>query len=184
MKSFYFTYTDDSPFGAITIRDMTRPTTFENVSRWLKELKDHADANIVIMLITNKTDMKHLRVVATEDAQGYPEKEGFSFIETFVLEATNVKKAFQTILSEIYRIISKKSLSSTPHPASSTIKEDKTITVRDSQSTTTTTPCCTSSCICWFRYKFWLVTKFDKVTTLGRNPNSKLTVESDKDEGG
>ncbi|BAT86714.1 hypothetical protein LR48_Vigan09g276300 [Vigna angularis] len=131
--------------GALLVYDVTKPTTFENVSRWLKELRDHADVNIVIMLIGNKTDLKHLRAVATEDAQGYAEKEGLSFIETSALEATNVEKAFQTILSEIYRIISKKSLSSTPHPASSTVKEGKTITVRESQSTTTTTPCCTSS---------------------------------------
>ncbi|CAL5377388.1 unnamed protein product [Camellia sinensis] len=54
--------------GALLVYDVTKPTTFENVSRWLKELRDHADANIVIMLIGNKTDLKHLRAVATEDA--------------------------------------------------------------------------------------------------------------------
>lgn len=131
--------------GALLVYDVTKPTTFENVSRWLKELRDHADANIVIMLIGNKTDLKHLRAVATEDAQGYAEKEGLSFIETSALEATNVEKAFQTILSEIYRIISKKSLSSNNQPASATVKEGKTIAVRDSQPTTTNSTCCTSS---------------------------------------
>nr|AFK44865.1 unknown [Lotus japonicus] len=98
--------------GALLVYDVTKPTSFENVTRWLKELRDHADANIVIMLIGNKTDLKHLRGVATEDAQSYAEKEGLSFIETSALEATNVDKAFQTILAQIYRIISKKSLSS------------------------------------------------------------------------
>ncbi|KAF2293925.1 hypothetical protein GH714_005741 [Hevea brasiliensis] len=87
--------------GALLVYDVTKPTTFENVSRWLKELRDHADANIVIMLIGNKTDLKHLRAVATEDAQSYAEREGLSFIETSALEATNVERAFQTILSEI-----------------------------------------------------------------------------------
>ncbi|KAL6514713.1 Ras-related protein RABA2a [Orobanche gracilis] len=46
----------------------------------LKELRDHADSNIVITLIGNKTDLKHLRGVATEDAQSFAEKEGLSFI--------------------------------------------------------------------------------------------------------
>lgn len=32
--------------------------TFENVERWLKELRDHADANIVIMLVGNKSDLR------------------------------------------------------------------------------------------------------------------------------
>ncbi|KAK4378711.1 hypothetical protein RND71_000573 [Anisodus tanguticus] len=113
--------------GALLVYDVTKPTTFENVSRWLKELRDHADSNIVIMLIGNKTDLKHLRAVATEDAQSFAEKEGLSFIETSALEATNVEKSFQTILSEIYRIISKKSLSSEEPTAA--IKEGKTLVV-------------------------------------------------------
>ncbi|ESW20571.1 hypothetical protein PHAVU_006G220200 [Phaseolus vulgaris] len=131
--------------GALLVYDVTKPTTFENVSRWLKELRDHADANIVIMLIGNKTDLKHLRGVATEDAQGYAEKEGLSFIETSALEATNVEKAFQTILSEIYRIISKKSLSSNNHSASGAVKEGKTIAVAESQPSASNSLCCTSS---------------------------------------
>ncbi|KAK6945520.1 Small GTPase [Dillenia turbinata] len=121
--------------GALLVYDVTKPTTFENVSRWLKELRDHADSNIVIMLIGNKTDLKHLRAVATEDAQGFAEKEGLSFIETSALEATNVEKAFQTILSEIYRIISKKSLSS-EEPAPASIKEGKTIQVGAQETST------------------------------------------------
>lgn len=49
--------------------DITKQTTFENVERWLKELRDHADANIVIMLVGNKSDLRHLRSVQTEDAK-------------------------------------------------------------------------------------------------------------------
>ncbi|KAI4298934.1 hypothetical protein L6164_032440 [Bauhinia variegata] len=128
--------------GALLVYDVTKPTTFENVSRWLKELRDHADANIVIMLIGNKTDLKHLRAVATEDAQSYAEKEGLSFIETSALEATNVEKAFQTILGEIYRIISKKSLSS-GESAPANIKEGKTVNVGGPEPNTKKA-CCTS----------------------------------------
>lgn len=129
--------------GALLVYDVTKPTTFENVSRWLKELRDHADSNIVIMLIGNKTDLKHLRAVATEDAQSYAEKEGLSFIETSALEATNVEKAFQTILGEIYGIISKKSLSS-DEPATASIKEGTTIVVGGVEANTKK-PCCSSS---------------------------------------
>lgn len=128
--------------GALLVYDVTKPTTFENVSRWLKELRDHADSNIVIMLIGNKADLSHLRAVATEDAQSYAEREGLSFIETSALEATNVEKAFQMILSEIYRTISKKSLSS-EEPAAA-IKEGKTLVV-NAQEANTKKPCCSSS---------------------------------------
>ncbi|XP_057493041.1 ras-related protein RABA2a-like [Actinidia eriantha] len=129
--------------GALLVYDVTKPTTFENVSRWLKELRDHADSNIVIMLVGNKTDLKHLRAVATEDAQGFAETEGLSFIETSALEAINVEKAFQMILSEIYRIISKKSLAS-GDSAPASIKEGKTLVVGGPE-TDTKKPCCSSS---------------------------------------
>lgn len=130
--------------GALLVYDTTKATTFDNVSRWLKELRDHADANIVIMLIGNKTDLKHLRAVATEDAQSFAEKEGLSFIETSALEATNVEKAFQTILSEIYRIISKKSLASS-ETAPANLGGGQTIDVGGASETTAKRPCCSSS---------------------------------------
>ncbi|OIV91512.1 hypothetical protein TanjilG_08924 [Lupinus angustifolius] len=130
--------------GALLVYDTTKPISFDNVARWLKELRDHADANIVIMLIGNKTDLKHLRAVATEDAHTYAEKEGLSFIETSALESINVDKAFQTTLAHIYHIISKKSLSSNhPSAPTSAIKEGSTITVHGSQPVSNN-PCCTS----------------------------------------
>eukprot|EP00850_Spirogloea_muscicola_P023309 SM000346S12850 [mRNA] locus=s346:60608:66898:+ [translate_table: standard] len=98
--------------GALLVYDITKHVTYENVERWLKELRDHADSNIVIMLVGNKSDLRHLRGVSTEDAQAFSEKEGLSFIETSALEATNVEGAFHKILTEIYRIVSKKALAS------------------------------------------------------------------------
>ncbi|KAI3769352.1 hypothetical protein L6452_00453 [Arctium lappa] len=98
--------------GALLVYDVTKPTTFKNVRRWLKELRDHANSNSVIMLIGNKTDLEHLRGVSTEDAQKFAEKEGLLFMETSALEAINVEKALETIIGEIYRIICKKLISS------------------------------------------------------------------------
>lgn len=96
--------------GALLVYDMTKTESYEDVEKWLKELRDHADANIVIMLVGNKSDLNHLRDVSREDAAAYAEKEGLSFIETSALEATNVESAFQNILTEIYDIVSKKAL--------------------------------------------------------------------------
>jgi Ras-related protein Rab-11A len=45
--------------------------SYENVERWLKELRDHADSNIVIMSVGNKSDLRHLRAVPTEEARSY-----------------------------------------------------------------------------------------------------------------
>ncbi|KAL2116641.1 hypothetical protein VTJ04DRAFT_8809 [Mycothermus thermophilus] len=96
--------------GALLVYDISKSSSFENVTRWLKELRDHADSNIVIMLVGNKTDQRHLRAVPTEDATKFASENGLSFIETSALEATNVDLAFQNILSSIYEIVSSKSL--------------------------------------------------------------------------
>ncbi|KAF8926565.1 Rab-like protein 2A, partial [Haplosporangium bisporale] len=55
--------------GALLVYDISNMNSFKKLERWLQELQDHADSNTVIMLIGNKSDLKHLRAVATEDAQ-------------------------------------------------------------------------------------------------------------------
>ena len=37
--------------GALLVYDIAKHLTYENVERWLRELRDHADSNIVIMLV-------------------------------------------------------------------------------------------------------------------------------------
>ena len=53
------------------VYDIAKHQTYENVTRWLKELRDHADSNIVIMLVGNKSDLRHLRAVSTEEAKQF-----------------------------------------------------------------------------------------------------------------
>lgn len=99
------------------------------------------------MLIGNKTDLKHLQAVATEDAQNFAEKEGLSFIETSALEATNVEKSFQMVLAEIYRIISKKNVPALDNPnpgASSAVKEGKPIDMSGSNTSEAKKQCCST----------------------------------------
>lgn len=92
------------------VYDMTKRQSFDHMARWLEELRSHADKNIVIMLIGNKSDLGTLRAVPTEDAKEFAERESLFFMETSALEATNVEKAFMTGLEEIYRTVSKKNL--------------------------------------------------------------------------
>ncbi|GKB81552.1 Ras-related protein RabA1f [Tanacetum coccineum] len=96
--------------GALLVYDVTRHVTFENVERWLKELRDHTDSNIVIMLVGNKSDLRHLRAVTTEDAKTFAEKENTYFMETSALESLNVENAFTEVLTQIHQVVSRKAL--------------------------------------------------------------------------
>ena len=44
--------------GALLVYDIAKHLTYENVERWLRELRDHADANIVIMLVNTRHEHK------------------------------------------------------------------------------------------------------------------------------
>ncbi|OMJ16055.1 Ras-related protein Rab-11A [Smittium culicis] len=98
--------------GALLVYDVAKHGTYDNVDRWLKELRDHADSNIVIMLVGNKSDLRHLRAVPTNDAKSFAESNGLCFIETSALDSQNVEQAFQQILTQIYRIVSNKAIES------------------------------------------------------------------------
>jgi len=92
------------------VYDISKRDTFESAGRWLKELRDHADSNIVIMLVGNKSDLKHLRAVPTDEAAAFASQNGLLFMETSALESSNVSEAFSAILTDIYNIVSSKAL--------------------------------------------------------------------------
>ncbi|KAI9156088.1 hypothetical protein LWI29_031686 [Acer saccharum] len=131
--------------GALLVYDITKRQTFDNVQRWLRELRDHADSNIVIMMAGNKSDLNHLRAVSAEDAQSLAEREGLSFLETSALEALNVEKAFQTILLDIYHIISKKALAAQEAASSTGLPQGTTINVANLSDNMNKKTCCSNN---------------------------------------
>ncbi|KAM0863256.1 hypothetical protein ACQ4PT_044734 [Festuca glaucescens] len=100
--------------GALLVYDITKRQSFDHIPRWLEELRGHADKNIVIMLVGNKSDLEDERAVSTEDAKEFAEKENLFFLETSAMQATNVENSFQTVLSEIFKIHSKKNIAADP----------------------------------------------------------------------
>ncbi|VDQ07818.1 unnamed protein product [Trichobilharzia regenti] len=88
------------------VYDVSKVVTYRNLDRWLGELRDHADQHIVIMLVGNKCDLRHLRGVMTDEAKSFAERNGLCFIETSALDSTNVEEAFCQILQAIYNIVS------------------------------------------------------------------------------
>eukprot|EP00923_Selenidium_pygospionis_P057885 GHVN01101450.1.p1 GENE.GHVN01101450.1~~GHVN01101450.1.p1 ORF type:complete len:171 (+),score=13.68 GHVN01101450.1:158-670(+) len=85
--------------GALLVYDIAKKTSFEHVERWLKELREHAEENIVILLVGNKADLQQLRAVDQNTAADFAEREGLAAIETSALDGVNVERAFQQILT-------------------------------------------------------------------------------------
>lgn len=90
--------------GAILVYDLSKQKTFENVARWLLEVREHAESSIVTMLVGNKCDLRHLRAVPTDEAKKYASESGLSFIEASALESTNVEEAFTQTIKEVHEV--------------------------------------------------------------------------------
>ncbi|EOA99726.1 Ras-related protein Rab-11A, partial [Anas platyrhynchos] len=129
--------------GALLVYDIAKYLTYENAERWLRELQqDHADANIVIMLVGNKSDLRHLRAVPTDEARSFAEKNGLSFLETSALDSTNVETAFHSILTEIYRLVSQRQIAGQPESEFGPSTTIEPVRVLPTQQEGRQAPCC------------------------------------------
>lgn len=94
--------------GALIVYDITQKETFVNVeNKWLKGLRDYThDQPVVVMLIGNKADLAYLRVVPTDEAREFSEREYTLFMEASVaLDSLNVETAFTTLIAQVYFVI-------------------------------------------------------------------------------
>jgi len=89
--------------GALLVYDITRDETFQNLEVWYKELKEHADGELSVMMVGNKSDLVYIRDVPTEKAQKYAQDNNMAFMETSALDNSNIIAAFETIMTEIYK---------------------------------------------------------------------------------
>uniref|UniRef100_A0A7S4R1F1 Uncharacterized protein n=1 Tax=Alexandrium monilatum TaxID=311494 RepID=A0A7S4R1F1_9DINO len=89
--------------GALLVYDISKRASFASLERWLKELRDRTDQDVVVLVVGNKSDLHEQREVSSQEAQAFVESGGLSgCIETSALESTNVEEAFVRILADIH----------------------------------------------------------------------------------
>ena len=89
--------------GAFIVYDITRKNTFENIDRWVTDLKTNGDQNISIVLIGNKTDLEEKREVQKDEGIKKSEEYKTAFLETSALNGDNIDKAFDELIEQIYQ---------------------------------------------------------------------------------
>lgn len=87
---------------ALLIYDITRYDTFRHCVRWLDEIRSNGNADSVVMLIGNKSDMHERRTVSYEEGKEFSERHGLIFIETSAKSGERVEEAFNQMVSEVY----------------------------------------------------------------------------------
>jgi len=91
--------------GALLVYDITRRETFNHLTSWLDDARQHSNSNMTIMLIGNKTDLEHRRAVSLEEGQQFANDHGLIFLETSAKTAANVEEAFINTARRIYEKI-------------------------------------------------------------------------------
>lgn len=97
--------------GALLVYDATRQATFQNCLKWLEELRQNAEKNVVIMLVGNKVDLVEkdpsARQVHYDVAAEFARQHKLIFKEASAVTSYNVKHIFEHLLQEVYNQASK-----------------------------------------------------------------------------
>ena len=88
--------------GALLVYDITRKETFNHLTRWLEEVRQNGNPDIMVMLIGNKADLDSRRQVSTEEGERFAKENGLIFLETSAKTAFNVEQAFLQTSQMIY----------------------------------------------------------------------------------
>ena len=88
--------------GIILIYDISTTQTFENVKVWINQIKEEANANVIIYLVGNKIDLPtDKRTVSEEEGQKLADEYKFLFKEASAKEGINVNEIFQELVEKI-----------------------------------------------------------------------------------
>ena len=94
--------------GALIVYDITRKNTFDNIDKWITDLKLNGDKNICIIILGNKYDLIDKREINKNDGIKKAEMYKTAFLETSALNGDNISKAFDELIEQI--VISNKNI--------------------------------------------------------------------------
>ncbi|XP_028311917.1 ras-related protein Rab-26-like [Gouania willdenowi] len=85
----------------LMLYDVTNKSSFDNIQAWLTEIHEYAQQDVVLMLLGNKADATHDRVVKREDGERLAKEFGVPFMETSARSGLNVELAFTAVAKEL-----------------------------------------------------------------------------------
>jgi len=95
--------------GFIVVYSITDPKSFQEVTEFRDQAIRVKDGDkIAMILVGNKTDLEHQRVVSTQQGQQLADKLGIPFIETSARTGINCDEVFTIITREVMKHSSKK----------------------------------------------------------------------------
>ena len=113
--------------GAFVVYDISRKSTFDNVDKWINELKNNGSEDVFILLVGNKSDLNDQREISEEEVKKKAEVYNIAFCETSALKGNNIEFAFESLIDKITEKLEKEKVILGKNI--SKIEEGKTITL-------------------------------------------------------
>ena len=87
--------------GAFVVYDISRKSTFDNVDKWINELKNNGSEDVFIMLVGNKSDLNDKREIIEEEVKKKAQGYNIAYCETSALKGNNIEFAFESLIDKI-----------------------------------------------------------------------------------
>ena len=89
---------------AFILYSITDRKSFEDIEKWVKELRTNCSPDIKIILIGNKNDLEEYRIISKSEGENLCKKFGFEyFIETSAKTGNNAKEIFVKSAMILYK---------------------------------------------------------------------------------
>ena len=86
---------------AVIVYDVTSRQSFLNIQRWVEEVRAERGADVIIVLVGNKTDLVDKRQVSIEEGDAKARELNVIFIETSAKAGFNIKALFRKIAAAL-----------------------------------------------------------------------------------
>nr|AAA41997.1 RAB8 [Rattus norvegicus] len=87
--------------GIMLVYDITNEKSFDNIRNSIRNIEEHASADVEKMILGNKCDVNDKRQVSKERGEKLALDYGIKFMETSAKANINVENAFFTLARDI-----------------------------------------------------------------------------------
>lgn len=99
-RSLIPSYIRDSTV-AVVVYDITNASSFQQVNKWIDDVRTERGHDVIIMLVGNKTDLADKRQVPIDEGEKKSQDLNVMFIETSAKAGYNVKQLFKRIAAAL-----------------------------------------------------------------------------------